>query len=156
MNRHYTAEQYAEKVALIRRHFPEAALTTDVIVGFPTETEQAFENSRAFCRDTVKFADIHVFPYSSRKGTAAGKMRVLPPETVAARQQSMSEVKRELSADFRLKQLGKPVEVLFESKEDGMWCGHTPNYVKVYSSVGGHNTLSVVTPTALYGDGVRV
>lgn len=156
MNRHYTAEQYAEKVALIRRHFPEAALTTDVIVGFPTETEQAFENSRAFCRDTVKFADIHVFPYSSRKGTAAGKMRVLPPETVAARQQSMSEVKRELSADFRLKQLGKPAEVLFESKEDGMWCGHTPNYVKVYSSVGGHNTLSVVTPTALYGDGVRV
>lgn len=156
MNRHYTAEQYAEKVALIRRYFPDAALTTDVIVGFPTETEEAFENSRAFCRDTVKFADIHVFPYSSRKGTAAGKMRVLPPETVAERQQRMSEVKRELFADFRLKQLGKPAEVLFESKEDGMWCGHTPNYVKVYSSVGGHNTLSVVIPTALYGDGVRV
>lgn len=156
MNRHYTANEYAEKVELIRRYFPDAAITTDVIVGFPTESDEAFENSLAFCRDTVKFADIHVFPYSSRKGTAAGKLRVLPPETVAERQQRMLAVKKELSTDFRLKQLGKSVEVLFESKEDGMWCGHTPNYVKVYSPYGGHNVLGTVVPTVLYGDGVRV
>ena len=156
MNRHYTTEQYAAKVELIRRRFPDAAITTDVIVGFPTETDEAFANSHAFCRDVVKFADIHVFPYSSRKGTAAGKLRVLPAETVAERQQSMLAVKKELSTDFRLKQLGKPVEVLFESKEDGMWCGHTPNYVKVYSAYGGHNSVSSVVPTAIYGDGVRV
>ena len=155
MNRRYTTEQYAEKVELIRGFFPDAAITTDVIVGYPTESEEAFCNSLEFCK-RIKFADLHVFPYSSRKGTVAGKLPVLPAATVQERQRKMSEVKQQLSTEYRLKQLGKKVEVLFETKEDGLWCGHTPNYVKVYSVEGAHNMLAEVVPTALFGDGVRV
>ena len=155
MNRHYTAAEYAEKVALIREKFPGAAVTTDVIVGFPTETDEAFERSLAFCAE-MSFADMHVFPYSSRKGTAAGKLRTLDPRVVAEREKKMLAMKRELSEKFRLFVLGKPAEVLFETREDGMWCGHTPEYVKVYASEGARGAGSSVVPTALFGDGVRV
>ena len=155
MNRHYTAEEYFEKTELIRKYFPGAAITTDVIVGYPTETESAFENSLEFCK-RVRFADMHVFPYSSRKGTVAGKLPVLPPDVVSERLAAMMELKRVLSTEYRLQQLGKSVQVLFETKEDGLWCGHTPNYVKVYSMAGERNLLLDVVPTALYGDGVRV
>ena len=68
----------------------------------------------------------------------------------------MLALKRELSEKFRLSVLGKPAEVLFETREDGMWCGHTPEYVKVYASEGARGAVSRVTPTALFGDGVRV
>ena len=155
MNRHYTAAEYAEKVALIREKFPGAAVTTDVIVGFPTETDEAFERSLAFCAE-MSFADMHVFPYSSRKGTAAGKLRTLDPRIVAEREKKMLALKRERSEKFRLSVLGKPAEVLFETREDGMWCGHTPEYVKVYASEGARGAVSSVVPTALFGDGVRV
>ena len=155
MNRRYTSEQYYEKVALIRKYFPEAAVTTDIIVGYPTESDEAFGNSLAFCKK-VGFADMHVFPYSSRKGTVAGKLPVLPSAAVAERQRAMTALKHELSTEYRLKQLGKSVEVLFETKEDGLWCGHAPNYVKVYSMQGGRNAIADVVPTALFGDGVRV
>ena len=155
MNRRYTTAQYLEKVRLIRSRFPYAAVTTDVIVGYPTESDEAFKRSMAFCRE-AGFADMHVFPYSSRKGTVAGKLPVLPAAVVAERQRAMTGLKHELSAEYRLKQLGKPLEVLFETKEDGLWCGHSPNYVKVYAMDGERNTLATVTPTALFGDGVRV
>ena len=155
MNRHYTAAEYAEKVALIREKFPGAAVTTDVIVGFPTETDEAFERSLAFCAE-MSFADMHVFPYSSRKGTAAGKLRTIDPRIVAEREKKMLAMKRELSEKFRLSVLGKPAEVLFETREDGMWCGHTPEYVKVYASEGARGAVSSVVPTALFGGGVRV
>lgn len=155
MNRHYTAEEYYDKVALIRQYFPEAAVTTDIIVGYPTESDEAFGNSLAFCKK-VGFADMHVFPYSSRKGTVAGKLPVLPSAAVAERQRAMTALKHELSTEYRLKQLGKNVEVLFETKEDGLWCGHAPNYVKVYSMQGERNAIADVVPTALFGDGVRV
>ena len=155
MNRRYTSAQYLEKVALIRSAFPDAAVTTDVIVGYPTETADAFERSLAFCKE-AGFADMHVFPYSSRKGTAAGKLPVLPSSEVAERGRRMTELKHELSTEYRLKQLGKSVEVLFETKEDGLWCGHAPNYVKVYAMDGARNTVASVVPTALFGDGVRV
>ena len=155
MNRHYTTAEFLEKVCLIRSVFPDAAITTDVIVGYPTETEEAFLRSMEFCRE-VAFSDMHVFPYSSRKGTAAGKLPVLPSAEVTDRQKRMSALKVELSSAYLLAQLGKPAEVLFETKEDGMWCGHTPNYVKVYSTYGAHNTIAEVVPTALCRDGVRV
>ena len=155
MNRRYTTEQYYEKVELIRSRFPDAAITTDVIVGYPTESDAAFAASAEFCKK-VKFSDMHVFPYSSRKGTVAGKLPTLPSAVVAERQREMTAIKHSLSAEFRLAQLGKPTEVLFETKEDGLWCGHAPNYVKVYGVDGARNTVATVTPTALYGDGIRV
>lgn len=140
---------------LIRRYYPDAGITTDIIVGYPTESEEAFANTVALAR-AAEFSDIHVFPYSSRKGTVAGRLPVLPPETVTERQREMLGVKKELSTKYRLKQLGKSVEVLIESKEDGLWSGHTPNYVKVYTTEGERGLLVTLTPTAVFGDGVRV
>ena len=95
MNRKYNCAQYFDAVQLIRKYYPSAAITTDIIVGFPTETEEQFENSMAFARK-VGFSDIHVFPYSSRRGTVAGRMKTLDPDIVTDRQKRMTAVKKEL------------------------------------------------------------
>ena len=130
MNRKYNCAQYFDAVQLIRKYYPSAAITTDIIVGFPTETEEQFENSMAFARK-VGFSDIHVFPYSSRRGTVAGRMKTLDPDVVTDRQKRMTAVKKELVDNYLNKQIGMPVNVLFETQEDDIWCGHAPNYVKV-------------------------
>lgn len=153
MNRHYNTEQYYNAVQLIREYYPNAGITTDIIVGFPTESDEQFENSMAFARK-VGFSDIHVFPYSSRKGTVAGRLPQLPADVVNTRQKRMSEVKNELIKNYLNKQLGMPINALFETQTDGVWCGHSPNYVKVYSKHGAHNEVRLVTPTHLYLDGV--
>lgn len=153
MNRHYTTEEYLTAVRLIREYYPNASITTDIIVGFPTENEEQFENSMKFARK-VGFADIHVFPYSSRKGTLASRFPVLPPEIVESRQKRLSAVKLELENNYLNKQIGMPINVLFETEEKGIWCGHTPNYVKVYSKLGKRNEVRLITPTAKYLDGL--
>lgn len=153
MNRHYTADEYYKAVRLIREYYPDAAITTDIIVGFPTETEEDFINSVEFAKK-VAFADIHVFPYSSRKGTVAGKLKVLSPEIVEKRAKIMAEVKTELIHNYLSKQIGIPCRVLFETEENGVWVGHTPNYIKVYSEKGEHNTIRTITPSKFYEDGL--
>lgn len=153
MNRKYTCAQYFDAVQLIRKYYPSAAITTDIIVGFPTETEEQFENSMAFARK-VGFSDIHVFPYSSRRGTVAGRMKTLDPDVVTDRQKRMTAVKKELVDNYLNKQIGMPVNVLFETQEDGVWCGHAPNYVKVYSKNGAHNDVRLIKPSHKYLDGV--
>lgn len=153
MNRHYNTEQYYNAVQLIREYYPNAGITTDIIVGFPTESDEQFENSMAFARK-VGFSDIHVFPYSSRKGTVAGRLPKLDADVVNKRQKCMSEVKGELIRNYLNKQLGMPINVLFETQEEGVWCGHTPNYIKVYSKDGAHNKMLEIIPTHFYLDGV--
>ena len=153
MNRKYNCAQYFDAVQLIRKYYPPAAITTDIIVGFPTETEEQFENSMAFARK-VGFSDIHVFPYSSRRGTVAGRMKTLDPDVVTDRQKRMTAVKKELVDNYLNKQIGMPVNVLFETQEDGIWCGHAPNYVKVYSKNGAHNDVRLIKPSHKYLDGV--
>ncbi|MBO5655311.1 MAG: tRNA (N(6)-L-threonylcarbamoyladenosine(37)-C(2))-methylthiotransferase MtaB [Clostridia bacterium] len=154
MNRHYTTEEYAKAVELIREYYPNGAITTDIIVGFPTETEEQFENSKAFA-ERIAFADIHCFPYSSRKGTVAGKLPTLDKATLDRRAKEMGEVKKALVGKYLLAQVGKPLNVLFETVDkDGMWCGHTENYVKIYSKNGEKNTLKTIVPTRLYLDGL--
>ena len=153
MNRKYNCAQYFDAVQLIRKYYPSAAITTDIIVGFPTETEEQFENSMAFARK-VGFSDIHVFPYSSRRGTVAGRMKTLDPDVVTDRQKRMTAVKKELVDNYLNKQIGMPVNVLFETQEDDIWCGHAPNYVKVYSKNGAHNDVRLIKPSHKYLDGV--
>ena len=153
MNRHYTCDEYYNAVKLIRQYYSDPAITTDIIVGFPSETEEEFENSMNFARK-VAFSDIHVFPYSSRKGTVAGRMKTLAPDVVLERQKRMSALKHELATNYLKKQIGMPVNVLFETQNRGVWCGHSPNYVKVYSKNGEHNEIRLVTPTHVYLDGV--
>ena len=154
MNRHYTTAEYESAVDLIREYYPNAAITTDIIVGFPTETEEQFVASMNFAK-RIGFSDIHCFPYSSRKGTVAGKWQVLSKAVLTDRAKRMGEVKNQLIADYLTAQIGKPLQVLFEtSDENGIWCGHTENYVKVYSKNGEKNTLKTIVPTRLYLDGL--
>lgn len=153
MNRHYNTGQYFQAVKLIRGYYPSASITTDIIVGYPTETEEMFENCMKFARK-VGFSDIHVFSYSSRKGTVAGRMPVLPAEVVDDRQRRLSALKRELADNYLNKQLGMPQQVLFETQCEGLWVGHTPNYVKVYSENGRHNEVRTIIPRRKYSDGL--
>ena len=154
MNRHYTTAEYESAVDLIREYYPNAAITTDIIVGFPTETEEQFVASMNFAK-RIGFSDVHCFPYSSRKGTVAGKWQVLSKAVLTDRAKRMGEVKNQLIADYLTAQIGKPLKVLFEtSDENGVWCGHTENYVKVYSKNGEKNTLKTIVPTRLYLDGL--
>lgn len=133
MNRRYTTGYFYEKVNLIRKYFPLAGITTDVIVGFPTETDDLFKNSCEFI-ENCGFSDIHVFPYSKRAGTiAANKYDMLDPIVVKSRVKSLLEIKKELRHRFMQKNIGECASVYVEDPEGEYNVGYTPNYIKVYS-----------------------
>ena len=131
MNRKYTAEEYYEKVGLIRKYFPSAGITTDVIAGFPTETDENFAESVAFIKK-VAFSDIHPFVFSPRRGTAAFNMKDLPPEKKKERLDELLKIKARLKSDFIGNMKGKTFSVLFEENKDGFAEGYTDNYVRVF------------------------
>lgn len=131
MNRHYTAEEYAEKVDLIRKFFPDAGITTDIIVGFPTETEEDFIDTVKLV-ERVKFSDIHPFPFSPRSGTVAFKMKDLPPEIKKERLNRLLELKAERKKNFINSFIGKQLEFLFEEVKDGYAEGYSENYIRLY------------------------
>ncbi len=156
MVRRYRTEHYAATVELLRRLVPEAAITTDVIVGFPGETDDEFRESYAFC-ETTGFARIHVFSYSSRPGTAAADLPEQVPETVKKERSRAMLALAETSARlFREGFIGRTMSVLFEQGKGGLWNGLTGNYIKVYARSGERleNELKPVTLTRLYRDGV--
>ena len=132
MNRHYTPEEYASSAALLRRYFDDPALTTDVIAGFPGETEEDFEESLAFIR-RIGFYELHVFPYSRRQGTPAAKMEDQVPDAVkkerAARLIALSE---ELKEAYIARQIGKQVEILTETCEEIGGTRYAVGYTREY------------------------
>jgi len=133
MKRRYSVSDYQRSVASIRALMPETAITTDIIAGFPGETEDEFEESYDFCRQ-MEFARIHVFPYSPRKETQAALM----PEQVSAqakkqRSEKMLALAKESAQNFSQRFLGKAMPVLWEKQTDGIWSGLTDNYIKVYT-----------------------
>lgn len=135
MNRRYTTAEYLEKAELLRKHFPGCAITTDVIVGFPGETEEEFKETKAFL-EKVNFFEMHIFKYSRRRGTKADKMPgQLPEEIKTQRSNVLLELEKEQSKDFREGFIGKTVRVLLEEEKEinGVlyWLGHTGEYVKV-------------------------
>ena len=135
MNRRYTSEEYYEKCQLLRKYFDNPALTTDVIVGFPGETEEEFEKSRAFV-DKVDYYETHIFKYSKRQGTKAAVMENQIPEQVkTARSNIMLEMDEQKREKYESSFVGKSVEVLFEEEihKNGevFWVGHTKEYVKI-------------------------
>lgn len=131
MNRHYTADEYAKKVDLIRKYFPLAGITTDIIAGFPTETETDFLNTIQLI-DRVKFSDIHPFIFSPRSGTPAYKMQDLPHEIKKARLDKLMEIKARLKTEFAVLNKGVTHTALFEEVKDGYAQGYTGNYLRVY------------------------
>ncbi|MBE5969818.1 MAG: tRNA (N(6)-L-threonylcarbamoyladenosine(37)-C(2))-methylthiotransferase MtaB [Lachnospiraceae bacterium] len=135
MNRHYTSGEYYEACLRLRKAFDDAAITTDVIVGFPGETEEEFEKSYDFCKK-VGFADLHVFKYSKRKGTKAADMpNQLTEKQKHERSEKLIKLGKEMSQAFRNKFLGEEAEVLFEEKcilsGEEYYIGHTRQYLKV-------------------------
>jgi threonylcarbamoyladenosine tRNA methylthiotransferase MtaB len=156
MKRRYTTADYQRAVSLIRDVVPEAAITTDIIVGFPGETEEEFRESLNFSRRT-KFARIHVFPYSPRQGTEAARMPNQIAEKVKKqRSQEMLALAEESAQNFRRKSLGREMMVLWEKQSRGVCSGYTGNYIKVYteSSEDLTNKLMPVKLESIWKDGV--
>lgn len=131
MNRKYTAAEFLDKVALIRKYYLDAGLTTDIIAGFPTETEKNFAETLAFV-DKAGFTDIHPFTFSPRSGTAAFKMKDLPFAVKKERTERLVAKKAELKAAFVEKSLGKTFDLLAEEFKNGFTEGYTENYLRLY------------------------
>ena len=155
MKRKYDTARYLESVALLKAHFPGCAVTTDMIVAFPGETEEEFARSLDFIRK-CGFADMHIFPYSRRPGTPADKM---PGQhnnaTKEARSRAAIAVAEEMKRSYLEALMGTTLEVLFEEADGAFFTGHAPNYVKVYAKGESlHNALRNVTVTGIYKDGI--
>ena len=131
MNRHYTVEHYKELLSYCREKIKDVVVTTDIIVGFPDETEEDFKESLAFA-EKMKLDKIHTFPYSPKKGTPAAKMKnQISGDVKSQRSKEMIALSDKMNIDFLNNNIGKTVPVLFEDMENGFWQGHTTNYIKV-------------------------
>lgn len=150
MNRRYGTARYLESVALLRAYFSGVAVTTDLITGFPGETEEEFEKTLAFLRRCA-FAQIHVFPYSIRPGTRAAAMEQVPKSVKEARAARAGQVAAELHEKYLLSCVGQIFPVLFEQAgEDGCFVGHAPNYMEVAAAGENlHNCLRSVRVTGV-------
>ena len=155
MKRKYNTSRYLQSVILLRKYFPDCAITTDMIVAFPGETEEEFAQSLAFIQKCA-FADMHIFPYSRRPGTPADKMPGQHSNaTKEARSRRAIAVAQEMNLAYRQRLVGTVQEVLFEETVDGFDTGHAPNYMKVYvPAAGRHNEIHRVKITAVHGDGL--
>lgn len=133
MRRGYSVDDYEKAVVMIREAIPDVAITTDIMVGFPGESDEEFEESHCFCQ-RMSFANIHVFPFSERPGTLA----TLMPEKVGERvkkerSERMLKLAKESARRFEVQFLGRTMRVLWEREvDDGVWVGLTDNYIRVF------------------------
>ena len=155
MRRKYDTARYYESVAMLKDAFPGCAVTTDMIVGFPGETEEEFAESLAFIRK-CGFAAMHVFPYSRRPGTPADKLPgQLGNAVKEARSAAAIAAAAEMNRSFREGMIGTVQQVLFEELDGNYWTGHAPNSIRVYAPGAGlHNQVLPVRITGLYEDGL--
>ena len=131
MNRRYTTEEFKEVTKRLRTKFPNAALTTDIIVGFPGETEEEFNMTYEFLKE-IAFYKMHVFKYSQRKGTKAAVMpNQIDGKVKEERSKKLIELSNENEYNYNKKYIGREVEVLFEEREGEYLKGHTTNYIVV-------------------------
>ena len=153
MNRKYDSARYYESVSLLREFFDRPGITTDLIVGFPGETEEEFEATLAFLRRCA-FSAMHIFPYSRREGTPGAKM---PGQVLRAVKEERARRARAVAEELRRRyleeQVGRTLSVLFEEEKDGLWRGHAPNYTEVtVSGQGLHNVERPVRITGVSGE----
>ena len=174
MNRHYTRAEYLDIVKALRDYDPDFGITTDIIVGFPGETDEDFKDTLDIVKDAF-FGKTHVFRYSPRRGTAGARLKgAVPEETKKKRAGILEETAEEVARNFRKSIIGKEQIVLIEEEEDGYMTGYTGNYIKVYVKVPGRDESSEdtcgasehpvkapvpgefcrVIPEDLFGDGV--
>ena len=154
MNRHYTRAEYLEKCAMIYRFFPNAAITTDIIVGFPTETEADFEQSVRIVRE-AGFAQIHAFPYSPREGTNAyKKYKELPFAVKKERVERLLAVGAQEKQKYMERFIGQTLEIVPEHCIDGYTEGYSENYIRVYVAGEMEKRPTQVCVERLFKDGV--
>ena len=132
MNRRYTIEEFKEIVERLRNTYKDVMLTTDIIVGFPGENEEEFEETYKFLKD-IKFYKMHIFKYSPRKGTKAAEMKNQVNGNIKEeRSKKLIELSDENEKEYNEKYIGKEVEILFEEEKEGLYKGHTQNYILAY------------------------
>ena len=155
MKRKYDTARYLQSVELLYQYFPGCAVTTDMIVAFPGETEEEFLQSLSFIRK-CRFADMHIFPYSRRPGTPADKMPGQLPNAVKEdRSHRAIAVAEEMNKAYRQAMIGTRQEVLFEEEQDGLYVGHAPNYMKIYMKGKDlHNEIRYVIVEKIHEDGL--
>ena len=155
MKRKYDTARYFESICLLREFFPGCAITTDMIVAFPGETEEEFRQSLDFIKK-CGFADMHIFPYSRRPGTPAADMPgQLPNAVKEERSRRAIAVAEQMSREYRESLIGTTQTALFEDREGEYFTGHTPNYIKVYAQGENlHNQIRQVTIREVFKDGV--
>ena len=155
MKRKYDTARYLESVQLLKKHFPGCAVTTDMIVAFPGETEEEFRESLSFIRK-CGFADMHIFPYSRRPGTPANRIEGQHGNaTKESRSRLAIAAAQKTREGFLQSMAGTVQSVLFEEMWGEFAVGHTPNYIKVYlPGCDRHNTVVPVRLTACFRDGM--
>ena len=148
MNRKYDTARYAQSIVLLNQYFEHPAITTDMIVGFPEETEEEFAATLDFIR-TCGFAQMHIFPYSIRPGTPAAKMTQVPKSVMEDRARRGAAVAAEMRQAYLEGCVGQVYPVLFEQPRDGKFFGHAPNYMEVL--VDGENLHNQVRSVRITG-----
>ncbi|MDD4290968.1 MAG: tRNA (N(6)-L-threonylcarbamoyladenosine(37)-C(2))-methylthiotransferase MtaB [Clostridia bacterium] len=131
MNRHYTADEFYRLTQRIKNYFPDSFIATDIIVGFPEESDEEFDQTLRFA-EKVGFSDIHIFKYSRRKGTRAYSMEQVDGNVKLERIEKLNEVKRQAKESFIEKSIGQTARVIFEERKGSYMFGHTDNYIGVY------------------------
>ena len=148
MNRKYDTRRYKESVDLLNKFFRRPAVTTDLIAGFPGETEEEFAATLAFIR-SCGFAEMHIFPYSIRPGTPAASMAQVPKAVKEDRAARAAAAAEEMRRDYLLGCVGRTFDVLYEQRLDGRYQGHAPNYAAV--AAPGDGLRNRVVPTRITG-----
>lgn len=152
MNRHYTSAEYKELCTKLRNSFDETTITTDIMVGFPTESEEDFADNVNFAKE-IGFEKVHVFPYSPREGTRAAKMEQIEKSIKEKRSHIMIEETEKIRQKFLESQIGKTVEILLETRHDDKFTeGYTKNYTPVKVK-GSHPCGKLVTAKIIAVDG---
>lgn len=160
MNRKYDSSRFYESVTLLRSHFENPAITTDLIVGFPGETQEEFEETLGFL-EKCKLSAVHVFPYSKRPGTPADKMpNQLSNELKSARSKEVIALTSRLEKEYQSQFIGKTLPVLLESQQNNLWTGHSPHYIPVTITSSNtcdnlQNTTKMVNITASTATGLE-
>ena len=156
MNRKYSTNYFLEVVKKLREINEFVSISTDLIVGFPTETENDFINSYEFCK-SINFSKIHVFPYSKRNGTQAASLKnIVDDKTKKMRTKKILELSGLLEKQYLEKNINRKENIIIEEKKDNFYIGHTSNYIKVYIEEDCIlNNVYEITLTSIYKDGMK-
>lgn len=154
MNRHYTAEQYIHLAQKLRETFNDTTITTDIIAGFPTETDEDFAETLEFVKK-VKFEKAHIFPYSKRNNTVAAKLPQIQNSVKEERAKRLTGATEKIRREFLKNQIGKTYDVLFETEHTDYSEGYTANYipVRIYDEKSRKGKILSVKITGTYDDG---